>query len=172
MKLFLILLTLLYTSIALSQTVRTKDDAIANKVLGKGNVIVAQAQRTNTVTLSVSNPSPSPQNNQIAYGYAYSDAIGNWYMWFFYSASYVGRTGAASIDIDGVTFKVTSSGIWHPCSGPYEGSGLDTGKYAAAQEDGSSLFWDFSASHDAASVICHVALESKPTWADANLIGR
>ena len=95
-------------------------------------------------------------------GYAYADSNGNWRFAFNLMAGQESATGAT------LTFPVT----FHPSMEQamlVTGDGPTTGACIAATGGSSSASYSFPTNVTAIRMSGDVALESKPTWADANM---
>jgi len=98
-------------------------------------------------------------------GYAYSDIAGNWRLNFRITASMT-AAGGGSVDIDGVTFYNTGNGV-QAIAAENQGTGVYT--HALVGDNNNTVSVTHSASNTAFWVNGDVALDAKPTWADANL---
>lgn len=144
---------------------------MTNKVIGvrSGNQIIPYSgatKRTKEYDLTISATNFTPAR---AVAIAYADSAGKWRMTFNLQGGVTGSPTTVIIAVTGVVFK---NAFYQACA-------------ITASDSGTYRAWDAYASSNSANIVCttvsgaadfivvsgDVELESKPTWADANMEG-
>ena len=102
----------------------------------------------------------------LAEGYAYSDVSGDWWFTFVISGTISPSDSSFSVVVDGITFKNTAGAFQAVAHSGPSGSRVAKGYCSPGTGD---IVLNHEATESTFRIAGTASLESKPTWADANL---